>query len=177
MEHLEPQDAHAFLEQNPDAVFIDCRSEMEYLFVGHPVGALHVAWNDGPDWDVNPHFVGQVKKLAGTNHTTRSIVLICRSGNRSQEAGEELERHGFATWARSYPSRRMPIADAAESKRLAMLCADLKEETSLAREGYRKTDFNAHDLWDALTFPGLWRFLNRHKRMCWEELRRSFSRS
>ena len=68
---------------------------MEYLFVGHPVGALHVSWNDGPDWEVNPHFVGQVKKLAGTNHAHRPIVLICRSGNRSQEAGEELERHGF----------------------------------------------------------------------------------
>jgi rhodanese-related sulfurtransferase len=44
---------------------------------------------------VNPHFVGQVKKLAGTNHTTRPVVLICRSGNRSKEAGEELERAGF----------------------------------------------------------------------------------
>jgi rhodanese-related sulfurtransferase len=44
---------------------------------------------------VNPHFVGQVKKLAGTQHATRPIVLICRSGNRSKEAGEELERAGF----------------------------------------------------------------------------------
>jgi rhodanese-related sulfurtransferase len=95
MEHLEAKRAQAFLRENPDALFIDCRSEMEYLFVGHPVGALHVSWNDGPDWEVNPHFVGQVKKLAGTNHAMRPIVLIRRSGNRSQEAGEELERHGF----------------------------------------------------------------------------------
>jgi rhodanese-related sulfurtransferase len=36
-----------------------------------------------------------VKKLAGTNHAKRPIVLICRSGNRSQEAGETLERSGF----------------------------------------------------------------------------------
>jgi rhodanese-related sulfurtransferase len=95
MEHFEPKDAFDFLQHNPEALFIDCRSEMEYLFVGHPQGALHVAWNDGPDWDVNPHFVGQVKKLAGTNHTLRPIVLICRSGNRSQEAAEALERVGF----------------------------------------------------------------------------------
>jgi len=95
MEHLEPKQAKQFLEKNPDALFIDCRSEMEYLFVGHPVGALHVSWNDGPDWEVNPHFVGQVKRLAGTDHSKRPIVLICRSGNRSQEAAEELERHGF----------------------------------------------------------------------------------
>ncbi len=95
MDHLEPKRAAEFLRQHSDALFIDVRSEMEYLFVGHPVGALHVAWNDGPDWAVNPHFVGQVKKLAGTNHNTRPVVLICRSGNRSQEAGEELERAGF----------------------------------------------------------------------------------
>jgi len=95
MQHLQPKEAYAFLQHNPNALFVDCRSEMEYLFVGHPVGALHVAWNDGPDWDVNPHFVGQVKKLAGTNHAMRPIVLICRSGNRSQEAGDALERAGF----------------------------------------------------------------------------------
>jgi len=44
------------------------------------------------------------------------------------------------------------------------------------REGYKKTDVNLVDLWDALTFGGLWRFLARHKRMCWEEWLRSFSR-
>jgi rhodanese-related sulfurtransferase len=95
MDHLEPKQAYEFLQNAADALLIDCRSEMEYLFVGHPVGALHAAWNDGPDWEINPHFVGQVKKLAGTNHAMRPIVLICRSGNRSQEAGAELERHGF----------------------------------------------------------------------------------
>ena len=96
MKQLEPKQAADFLRSSPEALFVDCRSEMEYLFVGHPVGAIHVAWNDGPDWDVNPHFVGQVKKLAGTNHARRPIVLICRSGNRSQEAGEALERAGFS---------------------------------------------------------------------------------
>jgi rhodanese-related sulfurtransferase len=95
MEHLDPRQAYEFLQSNADALLIDCRSEMEYLFVGHPLGALHVAWNDGPDWEVNPHFVGQVKKLAGTNHALRPIVLICRSGNRSLEAGRALEQQGF----------------------------------------------------------------------------------
>ena len=95
MQHFTPKQAYEFLQSNPEAVFIDVRSEMEYLFVGHPVGALHVAWNDGPDWAVNPHFVGQVKKLAGTNHNTRPVVLICRSGNRSLDAGAALEKAGF----------------------------------------------------------------------------------
>ena len=44
------------------------------------------------------------------------------------------------------------------------------------REGYKKTDFNAVDLFDALSFGGLWKFLGQHKRMCWEEIKRSFSK-
>jgi L-2-hydroxyglutarate oxidase len=47
---------------------------------------------------------------------------------------------------------------------------------ALAREGYRKTDFNAGDLFDALTYGGFWRFMRRYPSMCWYELRRSFSK-
>jgi L-2-hydroxyglutarate oxidase LhgO len=46
---------------------------------------------------------------------------------------------------------------------------------AFAREGYRKTDLNPLDLYDALSYPGLWRFLNQHRRICWEEMKRSFS--
>jgi rhodanese-related sulfurtransferase len=92
MKHLKPLEAHQFLHQHPDAVLVDCRSEMEFLFVGHPTGAHHVAWNDGPDWEVNPHFVGQVRKIASMN---RPVVLICRSGQRSVDAGVALEQSGF----------------------------------------------------------------------------------
>jgi len=45
-----------------------------------------------------------------------------------------------------------------------------------AREGYRKSDVNLADAWDALTYAGLWRFLRRHRQMCWAELKRSWSR-
>ncbi|HSC99093.1 MAG TPA: rhodanese-like domain-containing protein [Casimicrobiaceae bacterium] len=94
MKHLKPREAFEFLQRNPQAVMIDCRSEVEYLYVGHPVHSHHVAWNDGPDWEINPHFVGQVRKL--TQSTERPVVLICRSGQRSVAAGVELERAGFA---------------------------------------------------------------------------------
>ncbi len=92
MKHLEPKEAHQFLKKNLDAVFVDCRSEIEYLFVGHPVGALSVPWNDGPDSEVNPHFVAHVKIAASID---RPIVLICRSGNRTLDAGVVLEKAGF----------------------------------------------------------------------------------
>jgi len=47
---------------------------------------------------------------------------------------------------------------------------------ALAREGYTKGDVNPADLADALAFPGLWRFLGKYGRTCWDEIRRSFSR-
>lgn len=94
MKHLTPKEAYAFLQSNPEALLIDVRSEIEFLFVGHPVGAIHVSWNDGPDWDVNPHFVGEVRKMAG-HGGERPLVLICRSGNRSESAGEALLDAGF----------------------------------------------------------------------------------
>jgi L-2-hydroxyglutarate oxidase len=46
---------------------------------------------------------------------------------------------------------------------------------AFAREGYRKSDINPRDLFDALSFPGLWRFLNQHRKMSWQEMKRSFS--
>lgn len=47
---------------------------------------------------------------------------------------------------------------------------------AFAREGYAKTDISLRDAADALSFPGLWRFLRRYPAACWAELRRSFSR-
>ncbi|HEY1791876.1 MAG TPA: L-2-hydroxyglutarate oxidase [Opitutaceae bacterium] len=45
-----------------------------------------------------------------------------------------------------------------------------------SREGYRKSDINPVDLWDAVAFPGLWRFLLANASMCRDEVLRSFSR-
>jgi rhodanese-related sulfurtransferase len=73
---------------------------MEYLFVGHPRGAIHLPWIDEPDWRVNPDFALLVRKvmLGGVSvhgEGCAPVILICRSGNRSREAGEQLLREGF----------------------------------------------------------------------------------
>lgn len=47
---------------------------------------------------------------------------------------------------------------------------------AFAREGYRKGDINLKDLADALSYRGLWSFLKKYPRMCFNELRRSFSK-
>lgn len=98
---LSPNEAHVLLNENPRAVLVDIRSEMEFLFVGHPVGAVHIPWIDEPDWVVNPNFVPEIRKLmlGGAVCSGESgcapIILICRSGKRSKEAGDKLIEAGF----------------------------------------------------------------------------------
>lgn len=99
---LSPHAAAKLLEENPRAVLIDVRSNMEFLFVGHPVGAVHVPWIDEPDWVINPHFVTQVRQvlLGGVCQEPDTgcapVILICRSGKRSLEAGRALTATGMA---------------------------------------------------------------------------------
>lgn len=95
MQHLDPQAAYDFLQQEPQAVLLDCRTEIEHMYVGHPAGAEHVAWQEGPDWAVDPEFADKVKRLVRCD-LTRPVVLICRSGHRSVVAGEALEAAGFS---------------------------------------------------------------------------------
>lgn len=102
MDALSPLQAKQFLEDDPSAVLIDIRSSMEYLFVGHPAGALHIPWIDEPDWIINPDFVKQVRMLLlggmadKEGNKQAPIVLICRSGKRSLEAAKVLLKCGFS---------------------------------------------------------------------------------
>ena len=90
-------------EAAPDKVkLIDVRTPEEYAFVGHP----DTAWNIplafvtyqrkngkteyGPKW--NADFVAEVKRLAGLNDT---LLVMCRSGDRSAKAVNELAAAGF----------------------------------------------------------------------------------
>ena len=99
---VSPHEAWELLERNPRCVLIDVRSSMEFLFVGHPTGSVHVPWIDAPDWTVNPHFVTEVRKvmLGGIGLEEHGgdapVVLICRSGKRSLEAGNLLIKNGFS---------------------------------------------------------------------------------
>ena len=96
MQQLDPCAAHALLQQRPEAVLVDCRTEIEHMYVGHPVGAEHVAWQEAPDWDIDPEFADKVKRLV-KGDLNRPVLLICRSGHRSVYAGEALEAAGFST--------------------------------------------------------------------------------
>lgn len=94
-----PTEAWDICQKDPRALLIDVRSSMEFLFVGHPQGALHIPWIDEPDWVINENFVTEIRKLAlgGVKEADNDvpIVLICRSGNRSDEAGKILVESGM----------------------------------------------------------------------------------
>ena len=97
---LSPKQAWQLVQNEPKALLVDVRSQMEFLFIGHPVGAIHIAWIDEPDWNINPHFTAEVRKLVlgGLDHKSGHnvpVLLICRSGKRSLEAGEQLLKDGF----------------------------------------------------------------------------------
>jgi rhodanese-related sulfurtransferase len=93
IENLDPPQVWDLLQQNADAVMIDVRTKVEHAFVGHPPGAIHVPWKEYPDWQINPNFVAEVKKVVP--NLNASIVLLCRSGQRSLDAARALENAGY----------------------------------------------------------------------------------
>lgn len=101
VETMSAQDAYELMTNDPRALLIDVRSNMEFLFIGHPTGALSIPWIDEPDWVINPAFAAEVRKLilGGLDHESGGhnvpILLICRSGKRSMEAGKLLLTEGF----------------------------------------------------------------------------------
>jgi rhodanese-related sulfurtransferase len=94
MKHLTPRDTWEYLQQHPDALFVDVRMEVEYLYVGHPPGVVHVAWYEYPEMQPDAaKFVQQVRREGGVE--SRPVVLICRSGKRTVDAAQALEAAGF----------------------------------------------------------------------------------
>ena len=98
---IEPLEAFELIKNEAPAILVDIRSHMEYLFIGHPEGCVHIPWIDEPDWIVNPNFLREIRQLVlgGISHDDSAsndvpIVLICRSGKRSLEAGEALMKAG-----------------------------------------------------------------------------------
>ncbi len=94
MKHLLPRKAFEYLQAHADALFVDVRMEIEYLYVGHPPRVVHVPWYEYPELTPQPQtFVAQVLRETGTPE--RPVVLLCRSGQRTVAAGLALEAAGF----------------------------------------------------------------------------------
>ena len=96
--NLLPKMAIERLQNNPQALFVDVRSKAEYKYVGYPENSILIPWIDDPDWEPNPEAFSDLvmQELDGReNLLNTEIILICRSGFRSNEALKCLENKGF----------------------------------------------------------------------------------
>lgn len=103
MKHLSPQEAWAWLQAETERrtatgqeppLFVDVRMEIESLYVGRPPGVENIPWYEYPDLTPDPaRFAAAVEKEAGGKD--RPVLLICRSGKRTLDAGQALEQAGF----------------------------------------------------------------------------------
>ena len=96
--NLLPKIAVEKLQNNPQALFVDVRSKAEYKYVGFPENSILIPWIDDPDWEPNPETFSDLvmQELDGReNLLNTEIILICRSGFRSNEALKCLENKGF----------------------------------------------------------------------------------
>jgi rhodanese-related sulfurtransferase len=94
MKNLLPQEAWALIQRQPDALFVDVRMEIESLYVGRPPGVENIPWYEYPDLTPDPaQFAAAVEREAGRKD--RTVLLICRSGKRTADAGRVLEAAGF----------------------------------------------------------------------------------
>jgi len=96
--NLLPKMAVERLQSNSQALFVDVRSKAEYKYVGFPENSILIPWIDDPDWQPNPEAFSDLvmQELDGReNLSDTEIILICRSGFRSNEALKCLENKGF----------------------------------------------------------------------------------
>lgn len=101
MKEVNPPEAYALLQQNDQAVLVDVRSTMEFEYVGHPPEALHVAIKEPPDWETRDEFVNELKSALQDRFKTdvgleqRPLLMMCRSGKRSELAANMAAEAGF----------------------------------------------------------------------------------
>ena len=96
--NLLPKMAVERLQNNPQALFVDVRSKAEFKYVGFPENSILIPWIDDPDWEPNPEAFSDLvmQELDGReNLLNTEIILICRSGYRSNDALKCLENKGF----------------------------------------------------------------------------------
>jgi rhodanese-related sulfurtransferase len=97
---ITPQEAWKLLNEHPDAVLVDCRTEAEWRWVGvadiSSLGreTVYVEWN-GSNGEHNDAFVDDLVS-SGVTPGDRPVVFLCRSGNRSIGAAEAATAAGIA---------------------------------------------------------------------------------
>jgi len=95
---ITPRQAWDLLQENPDAVLVDVRTEAEWKYVGVPETSslgrrtVFVEWVRYPDGVPNKSFVEDLK-AAGIDKGP--VIFLCRSGQRSIGAAEAATAAGL----------------------------------------------------------------------------------
>jgi len=101
IKEINSTEAYSILQKLENAVLIDVRSTMEYEYVGHPVNAIHVPIKEPPGWEIRVDFINNIKseltkKFPNIQNLSEiHILLLCRSGKRSEQAALMLESEGY----------------------------------------------------------------------------------
>ena len=94
MKNLLPIQAYDWLQNHPDALFVDVRMEIESLYVGRPPGVVNVPWYEYPDLQPDAQKFAEIV-AAEASGKDQPLLLICRSGQRTVAAGKALQAAGF----------------------------------------------------------------------------------
>jgi rhodanese-related sulfurtransferase len=94
IKQLEPPQAYELLQANPDATYLDVRTEEEFA-QGHPAGAINIPivfLKPGAAPQPNDSFLAVAQKVLSQD---AKLVVGCMAGGRSQRACEVLEQAGY----------------------------------------------------------------------------------
>lgn len=99
---VSPAQAYEMVQKDPANTFlVDCRTRAEYQYVGHPEGAYNIpirflstkVGKKGYMEVNNPNFGKDLR--ARFNPETDTLIILCRSGNRSCNGCNEAIKAGF----------------------------------------------------------------------------------
>lgn len=85
-----PPEAWALVTQGA-ARLVDVRTAPEFKFVGRPLGAVNIEWH-GYDAEPRNLFLQQLRTVTAPDEP---VLLICRSGKRSNDAAVAAVEAGF----------------------------------------------------------------------------------
>ena len=93
---ISAREACDILRRDPQAALLDVRTMAEWDYVGVPLVTRYfqVEWRIYPDMTINPDFLAEVEALDLPKEGP--ILVMCRTGIRSREAGAFLLQNGYA---------------------------------------------------------------------------------
>ena len=87
------------LQQNPDAILIDVRTQPEWVFSGLPnLSKLNkkietISWKLYPTMEINSEFTQMVQSVAPNTNTP--LFFLCKTGGRSADAAIAMTQAGY----------------------------------------------------------------------------------